>query len=328
MLLNTYILLAFQNSIKCGSLGSLIVTDGLAKFFGEIPALRSLDLKVPKGVSGFIGPNGAGKTTTINILLGLLKPDEGKAYVFGLDSWHESYKIRRRLGVLHEKPAYPGNFTGLRYLEHVAHIYGVNQPKQRAKENLKEVGLSGAEKRAIKTYSAGMIQRLGLAQALISNPELVILDEPTANLDPIGRIEFLGKIKKLHEDMGVNFLISTHILSELEKVCEWISIVNDGVIADQGFITSLVTKYSANIYRIAVSNPNLFVAQARELKTVERLWIEGDVVFCRVREVAGFSKEVLRLTSELNLQLKSFQPLYSALEEVFKKVLRVKQHET
>lgn len=296
----------------------MIATEALTKFFGEIPALAELNLKVPKGISGFVGPNGAGKTTTINILLGLLKPDEGKAYVFGLDSWRESFKIRKRLGVLHEKPSYPGNFTGQRYLEHVAHLYGISQPKQRTVEVLKEVGLTEAKERAIKTYSAGMNQRLGLAQALIGNPELVILDEPTANLDPTGRIEFLQKIKTLHKDQGVNFFISTHILPELEKICEWVSIIDDGVIVDQGNVESLAAKYSANVYRIEISNSDLFSARLKELKAVQKVWVEDNVVYCKVKDRKGLYGEVPRLASELNLQLKTFQPLHSTLEEIFK----------
>lgn len=303
----------------------LILTEDLVKFFGDIPALDGLDLKASKGISGFIGPNGAGKTTTINILLGLLKPDAGKAQVFGLDSWRESFKIRKRLGVLHEKPTYPGNFTGLRYLEHVAHIYGVPQPKQRAKETIREVGLSEAGGKAIKTYSAGMLQRLGLAQALISDPELAILDEPTANLDPLGRIEFLDKIRELHQNRGVNFFISTHILPELEKVCEWVSIINNGVIIDQGFLTDLANKYSANVYKIEVSDPYLFSTRVGQLKTVEKVWVESNTVYCKVKKTEEFYRELPHITSELNLKLKSFQPLYGTLEEIFKALVGAEQ---
>ena len=229
------------------NLSALIVTEGLFKFFGGIVALNGLDLRAPRGVSGFVGPNGAGKTTTIHILMGLLKPDVGEAHVLGLDCWRESFEVRRRIGVLHEKPKYPDNFTGMKYLEHVAHIYDIPQIKLKVKEIFREVGLSEAGDRPIKTYSAGMVQRLGLAQALISDPELVILDEPTANLDPLGRIMLLEKIEELHSDRGINFFISTHILPELERVCSWISIINDGVIVDQGRIKDLVAEYPADV---------------------------------------------------------------------------------
>lgn len=296
----------------------LIYTDDLAKFFGDAVALDGLTLRVPVGISGFVGPNGAGKTTTINILLGLLKPDRGNARVFDRDCWHDSYKIRQKLGVLHEKPSYPGNFSGRRFLEHVAYIYDINEPRQRAKEILNEVGLQEAGENAIKTYSAGMTQRLGLAQALISNPELAILDEPTANLDPLGRIEFLDKIKELHVKSGLSFFISTHILPELEKVCDWVSIINDGAIIDQGTLGDLADEYSANVYRIDVSNPELFLDKVKQTKIVEKVWIEAAIAYCKVKNLNEFYKEVPRIVSDNGLMLRSFQPLHATLEEVFK----------
>jgi ABC-2 type transport system ATP-binding protein len=302
-------------------LDALITTEGLTKFFGDIPALSGLDLKVPKGISGFIGPNGAGKTTTINILIGLLKPSEGEARVFGLDSWHESFKIRQRLGVLHEKPAYPGNFTAERYLQHVANLYELQEPKKATGEILKEIGLSEAKSKQIKTYSAGMTQRLGLAQALIGNPELAILDEPTANLDPMGRIEFLEKIRELHQEREVSFFLSTHILPELEKVCDWVSIINDGVVVDQGNMEDLVMKYSAGIYRIEVSDPAIFLARLRETETVDKVWLENGILFCKVRNPEKFYVEVPKLAFELKLGLKSLQPMHRSLEEIFKTTL-------
>jgi len=308
-------------------LQELIATEELTKFFGDIPALTGLNLKVPEGVAGFIGANGAGKTTTINIPLGLLKPTSGKATVFGLDSWKESFEIRKRLGILHEKPAYIGNFTGQRYLEHVAKIYGKTNAKQKAQQLLKDVGLFQAGEKRIKTYSAGMTQRLGLAQALIGDPELVILDEPTANLDPLGRIEFLEMIKKLHKEREVNFFISTHILPELEKVCDWVSIINDGIIVDQGKLEDLSQKYSANIYRIEVSKPNLLVEHLSQTKIIEKIWTEGDSVYCVVKDVKGFHDTIPRLTVDLGLQLKSLQPLRSTLEEIFKATVKENENE-
>jgi ABC-2 type transport system ATP-binding protein len=299
-------------------LQEIIATDELTKFFGDVPALAELNLKVPAGVAGFIGSNGAGKTTTINILLGLLKPTNGKAYVFGLDSWDQSYEIRQRLGVLHEKPAYIGNFTGQKYLTHVAKLYDKTNPEQRARQLLKDVGLSEAKERRIKTYSAGMTQRLGLAQALIGDPELVILDEPTANLDPLGRIELLEMIKNLHKERNVNFFISTHILPELERVCDWVSIINEGAIVDQGKLEDLSQKYSANVYRIEVSNPELLVERLSQTKLVEKVWIREDSVYCKVSDIIGFSDTTPQLIAELKLRLKTFQPLQNTLEEIFK----------
>lgn len=283
-------------------------------------ALNELELQVPKGISGFIGKNGAGKPTTIGILLGLLKPNRGEATVFGMDCWRESFEVRRRVGVLHENNAFPGGFTGKRFLEHVARIYGIPQVEKRVKESLKEVGLSGAEDKRIKTYSAGMTRRLGVAQALIGDPEFVILDEPTANIDPLGRAALLDRIKELHRERGTSFLISTHILSDLEKVCEWLSVIDAGKIIDQGYVKDLAKKYSANIYRIEVSNPGLLLENVQQLKTVEKAWIDDGKVYCRVSHTNEFYEELPKIAARLGLRLKGFQHTRGTIEEIYKEI--------
>lgn len=297
----------------------VINTTNLVKSFGKIVALNELNLQVPKGVSGFVGKNGAGKTTTIGVLLGLLKPDSGEATVFGLDCWRDSFEIRHKLGVMHEVNAYPSSFTGKRFLEHVARIYGITQINQRVSEVLKDVGLTDARDKPIKVYSAGMLRRLGLAQALIGNPELAILDEPTANIDPLGRITLLEKIKEMNEENGTNFFISTHILSDLEKVCNWLSIIDSGKIVDQGGVKELAEKYSANVYKIEVSDPQLFVENVKDLSIVEKIWIENNRVYCKVKDPDAFCEEIPKIAAKLKLQLKSFQHMLGTLEEIYAK---------
>lgn len=300
----------------------VIHTKGLFKFFGDVVALNGLDLKVPKGICGFIGPNGAGKTTTINILLGLLKPDGGKAHVFGFDCWHDSYEIKRRVGVLHEDRGYPGNFSAQRFLEYVARIYGVDKPKEKVLEMLKLVGLYDVRDRAIKGFSAGMLQRLGLAQALIGDPELVILDEPTANLDPSARIMFLEKVKELYKDHEINFLISTHILAELEKVCSWVSIIMNGVIVDQGFLSDLASKYSANVYMVETSDPDLLAKELEKTFFLKDLWVEEDRIYCRVNDLDEFHRGLPVIASKINVSIKNLKPQYGTLEEIYREVAR------
>ena len=295
----------------------LIETRSLVKDFGSIKALDLLDLKVPKGISGLIGPNGAGKTTTINILLGLLRPNDGEATVFGLDSWKESYQIHRKVGVLHEKTAYPRSFTGLRFLEYAASFYHVRQPKQRVKEVLDDVELTQAGDRQIGTYSAGMFQRLGLAQALIGDPELAILDEPTANVDPLGRIQLLNKIKEMHRERGTSFLISTHILPELEKVCNWIAIIDFGKAIEQGYVKDLAEKFSANTYKINASDLPLLNRKIEKMASVKESWIEGENLFCKTDGSEDFFEELPKAVVELNLKLRSFHQVHNTLEEIY-----------
>jgi ABC-2 type transport system ATP-binding protein len=297
----------------------VINTTNLVKSFGKAVVLNGLNLQVQKGISGFIGKNGAGKTTTIGVLLGLLKPNRGEATVFGLDCWRDSFEIRRRLGVMHETNAYPGSFTGKRFLEHVARIYNITEIDQQVSRTLNDMGLADAGDKPIKTYSAGMFKRLGLAQAFISNPELAILDEPTANIDPLGRVALLEKIKEMNKRHGTNFLISTHILSDLEKICDWLSIIDDGQIVDQGHVQDLAGKYSANIYKVEVSNPQLFAETVQKLNAVERVWIESGKVYCKVKDTEAFCMEIPKIASGLRLQLKSFQQVIGTLEEIYTK---------
>ena len=300
-------------------MNTLINTTNLVKSFGKVTALNELNMQAPKGISGFVGKNGSGKTTTIGVLLGLIRPNGGKATVFGLDCWRDSFEIRRRLGVMHEVNAYPGSFTGKRFLEHVARIYGITHVNKCIIEVLRDVGLSDAGDKPIKAYSAGMLRRLGLAQALMGNPELAILDEPTANIDPLGRVALLQKIKEMNKEHGTSFLISTHILSDLEKICDWLSIIDAGKIVEQGHVQELAGKYAANIYKIDVSDPQLFTETIQRLRIVEKVWIENGKVYCKVKDPDAFCLEIPKISAELKLQLKSFQHIIGTLEEIYTK---------
>ncbi|MGQ4915349.1 MAG: ABC transporter ATP-binding protein [Candidatus Asgardarchaeia archaeon] len=295
----------------------ICITKKLVKFFGDVLVLDELNLKIPKGISGFIGPNGAGKTTTINVLLGLLKPDSGEARIFGLDCWRNSYEIRSRIGVLHEYPSYPKNFTGMRFLELVAKLHKIYNPKKKASIMLKLVGLYDARNRFIKGYSAGMLRRLGIAQALIGEPEFVILDEPTANLDPASRLKILKIIKEYHKDNDVNFLISTHILSELEKICNWVSIISNGRVIDQGFISDLRSKYSTNICRVESSDPNILAEELKKTDLVKHVWVDRNFVYCKVDELDHFYKMLPVIATKVNVSIKSLQMQYSTLDKIY-----------
>ncbi len=299
----------------------IVSTSNLVKSFGSSVALNGLDLKIPKGISGFIGKNGAGKTTTIGVLIGLLKPSNGEATIFGLDCWNDSFEIRSKIGILHEVNLYPGGFTGERFLEHVAQMYKVTQPHQKSKECLKAVGLTNSDsQKKIKGFSAGMLRRLGLAQALIGDPELVILDEPTANIDPLGRIELLNLIKGIRKEKDTHFLICTHILSDLEKICDWLSIIDKGKITEQGRVKELAGKYSANVYRIEVSNPEILVRNISGMPFVEKSWVEDQKVFCKVNDTDMFYTKLPRIIADLDLQLRSFQSTFSTIEEIYANV--------
>ncbi len=295
----------------------VVETSNLVKTFGKVSALNELTMQIPKGISGFVGKNGSGKTTTIGVLLGLIKGNKGQATVFGLDCWKNSFEIRQKLGVMHETNAYPGSFSARRFLTHVAKLYGITQIDQTIDELLNDVDLTHAQDKPIKTYSAGMFKRLGLAQALIGNPELAILDEPTANIDPIGRITILEKIKEMHEKRDTSFLISTHILSDLEKICNYLIVIDQGKTIDQGYMNNLTEKYSANIYKIEVSNPQQFTTALQKLDAIDKVWIENSKIFCKVNNPEVFCAEIPKIAFELKLQLKGFQQSLGSLEEIY-----------
>jgi ABC-2 type transport system ATP-binding protein len=154
----------------------------------------------------------------------------------------------------------------------------------------------------------------------LATPEFVILDEPTANIDPLGRTALLDRIKELHTERGTSFLISTHILSDLEKVCSWLSIIDSGKIVDQGPIKELAKKYSADIYKIEVSDPNLLLENVQQLTIIEKAWIDDGKVYCKVSHTNEFYEELPRITAKLRLQLKGFQHIRGTIEEIYREI--------
>jgi len=197
---------------------ALIVAEDLAKSYGRVRAVDGLSVRLDEGsVTGLIGPNGAGKTTTIKMILGLLKPDKGSVRVFDEDPWDNS-KIRSMVGVVHEKAFFPSHYKTLDYLEKACRIFGV--PESRAAEVLRLVDLQDASDREIRALSAGMLQKFAIAHALVHSPRLMVADEMTANLDPQARSSLLDLILRLYKDEKMTFLLSSHILPELSRVCD------------------------------------------------------------------------------------------------------------
>lgn len=216
----------------------VIETRGLGKRYKGRYAVSNLNLHIAKGdIYGFLGPNGAGKTTTIRMLLGLIKPSTGSIKVFGQPLEKERLSILRKVGSLVEYPSNYGHLTAVQNLEAIRHIIGA--PKSRIDEVLAIVGLSKEAKRPVKGYSLGMKQRLGIASALLGNPELLILDEPTNGLDPSGILEVRELIKEMPRQFGITVLISSHLLSEVEQMASVVGIIRRGELVFQDSIHSL-----------------------------------------------------------------------------------------
>jgi ABC-2 type transport system ATP-binding protein len=209
--------------------------------------VRELNLMVPRGeVFGFLGPNGAGKTTTIRMMLGLIQPTSGSAYINGVDIHKDPMDALKFVGAIAETPAFYGYLSGRANLELLGRISG-GVTRKRVDEALEIVGLSGRGEDKVKGYSQGMRQRLGLAQALLSEPDMVILDEPTNGLDPSGMIEIRRLIKQLAKGHGMTVFLSSHLLHEVEAVCGRVAVINNGELVAQGPVSEFLQKETVQL---------------------------------------------------------------------------------
>jgi ABC-2 type transport system ATP-binding protein len=219
----------------------------LCKSFGDVKAVDDVTFAVGYGdVFGFMGHNGAGKTTTIRMLLGLVRPTSGNASVLGHDIAGDSLAIRRVTGYLPGDYALPKELTARRFLRYIGAMFGSSGAslEQRIEQLLAQFDLSEVADRRLGTFSSGMIQKVGLAQALINDPRVLLLDEPTAGLDPVGRHDTLALIRRLAAG-GVTVLFSTHILNDIERICERVAIINHGRLLAVGVLADLKRRHGA-----------------------------------------------------------------------------------
>jgi ABC-2 type transport system ATP-binding protein len=224
-----------------------VETRGLAKQYGSLVALDNLTITVQAGeVLGLLGPNGAGKTTAVRVLTTILSPTRGSFAVAGVPHTRPR-EIRRRIGVLPESAGYPERQTGEEHLRYHARLYGHSRPSARAVAQalLEEVRLSDRRKSLIATYSRGMRQRLGIARALVNDPQVVFLDEPTLGLDPAGQRQVLGNVRRIASDRGVAVLLSTHLLAEVEENCSRVLILNRGRVVAEGTVSEVARRAAA-----------------------------------------------------------------------------------
>ena len=211
-----------------------IETAGLSKYYGRQPAVIDLDLRVPQGVVfGFLGRNGAGKTTTIGMLLGLLRPSSGQAWLLGHKVGRDLRPALRRTGVLLDQPAFYPYLSGRENLWVVAQALG-GDAHARIPEVLETVELAGRARDRFAAYSGGMKQRLGLAAALLNDPDLFVFDEPTTGLDPVGQRDIRRLIRRLADETGKTIFLSSHQLREVEQICDQVAIIDRGRLIAQG----------------------------------------------------------------------------------------------
>lgn len=303
----------------------VIHTNGLSKAYGDFHALQSLDLIVPENsIVGFLGPNGAGKSTTIKLLLGLTRPTSGSGTIFGLDIEKQNQDIRRRVGYLAQNPSFYEHMTARQIMEFTARFFFKgpdNLIKERIFETLKLVGLEDKAHRPIRSFSGGERQRLGIAQAQVNYPDLLILDEPAASLDPQGRRDVLEIMEKLRKHTTIFF--STHILDDVQRVSDRIIILDHGELIAQGSVEELLSASQGLSYRLILKGDGNRVQQ--HLNSFP--WVQDVVIGHQnsytalnvvVNDEESAEKYLLRSAlSDENVRVLEFSRNKQNLEEVF-----------
>ncbi len=225
----------------------LLEAKGLTKHYGATVALHSVDFQVDEGITGLLGPNGAGKSTAIKLFLGLIKPTVGSAEVTGIRA-DESLEVRERLGYMPEHDCLPPALIASEFLAHIAQVSGLPpaEARTRAADTLRHVGIEEERYRHIGEYSTGMKQKVKLAQALVHDPIIVLLDEPTAGLDPGAREEMLGLIRRTGREFGISIVLSSHLMGDVESTCDRVIVLDEGRVTQQGEVSQL-TRETATI---------------------------------------------------------------------------------
>jgi ABC-2 type transport system ATP-binding protein len=300
-------------------MSALIETYNLTKNYGEIQALKNFTVEIDTGAIGLLGPNGAGKSTLIKTLLGLIPATSGNGKVLSFDIFKDALAIRQRIGYMPEHDCLMPDVNAVSYLSYLGELSGLSprDAMQRSHEALYYVKIGDERYREISTYSTGMKQKVKLAQTLIHDPELIFLDEPTTGLDPTGRREMLKLVKGIVKEQSKNILFSSHILPDIEQICDKVVILNRGELVTVGKLQDLLFE----------KNPDLVVRVRGPVnKFLQLLWQAGLESEKRKNEIVikaapEITKRVVQLAAEAGVQLRYLNNSKRSLEELFIKLI-------
>ena len=295
---------------------ALLVAEHLTKRFGSHVALDDVSFTIREGITGILGENGAGKSTAMKIFLGLLRPTSGVALVLGVNA-SEHPRVRARIGYMPEHDCLPSQVSAAEFLTHMAELSGLppRAARTRAADVLRHVGLFEERYRAIGGYSTGMKQRVKLCQALVHDPAFVLLDEPTAGLDPLGREEMLALVRKTHREFGISVLLSSHLMSDVERTCDRIVVLQGGHLVHAGEVTQFAAETETVFLEVDAHREALVGALGRRGVRVSLdgggLTIEGsdESVYDHVRDALV----------ETGAPLRRMAPRRRALTELFER---------
>src|SRR5689334_14626660 len=299
---------------------AVVTLEGVTVAYSAQPALRDVTAAFPAGAVGLLGPNGAGKSTMIKALLGFVTPRSGRMQVLGLDVAAKPLELRARIGYMPENDAHIPGMNAVSFVGYCGELAGLPRvdAMQRAHEVLFYVGLGEARYRNVETYSTEMKQRIKLAQALVHDPDLLFLDEPTNGMDPKGRDEMLELVRDLAHNKGVNLILSSHLLPDVEYTCDDVVVMDKGTIATAGPIQAL-KQPRGRVYELRVKAPNGDVESfLHKLQTagldchatdedIMRVFVPGD----------GGARELFALAAAERVQVRHLRPSVPTLEDVF-----------
>ncbi len=304
-------------------------SERLTKIYGkgkeELEAVSKIDLRVEPGIHGFLGPNGAGKTTTYNMLVGAISITEGEAKIRELKAG--SVAAKQLIGFLPQDPVFYEDMTGEGYLIYMGQLGGLQakEARRKAQELLDYFDLFDAREREIGKYSGGMKQKIGIAAALIHEPKVLILDEPTANLDPLGRVDVIQKIKELSDKVSV--FVSSHILSEIEQMCEDVTMINHGKIVVSDSIKKIKKSFVSNLYILDTDMNEKFLEILKNKDFISKARIEeiDGKIHIIPKDPAKLQKIIPEMLIENKATLLSFHQPELSLQDIFMEIMSKKE---
>jgi ABC-2 type transport system ATP-binding protein len=289
--------------------------------YGKNTALRDISAQFPSGAVGLLGPNGAGKSTMIKSVLGLLAPEHGRMRVLGLDVRQSPLQIRRRIGYMPESDTHIPGMNAVSFVAFCAELAGLPRADamQRAHEVLYYVGLGEARYRNVEQYSTGMKQRIKLAQALVHDPELLFLDEPTNGMDPKGRDEMLELVRDIAHNKQINLILSSHLLPDVEYTCDHVIVLDKGAIATQGPIAALKGP-GGRVFELRIKGDAPEFVAALQAEGLECHGTDEDVMRVFVPDGRGASF-LFQLAARRRVQVRHLRASVPTLEDVFAKAV-------
>jgi ABC-2 type transport system ATP-binding protein len=308
---------------------SAIETSSLTKRYGSLTAVNKLNLKVERNtIHGFLGPNGAGKTTTIKVLVGLLNPDEGTVKVLGQEVHGDRPDVRLRMGYMPELPKFPKHLTGWELLDIYGRMYGMSEQarKEQIPKLLEMVGLKGREKDHVGKYSKGMQQRIGIAQALLNEPELVVLDEPSLGLDPVGMVEVRELVKEIAKE-GVTVFVSSHLLFEVEQICSHVTIIHHGLSLVSDTLQNVSNRLSGpGTLQVEVAKlSDAIVESVKQLPFISNVSQDGNKLIIELKTRDDVRPQVSQEITKAGGVIVSMNLKGQTLEEIFMQLITKSQ---